>query len=534
MHPVLPSVSVQCPTLNPQPRVATMQECSGGGVWWRVTAAANGTPNMTPMRCPACGEDSVLDDVRFCPHCGSDIEVAEADATREISLTPRSPETTDPVEPSADPSSGVAEAEPAPGAGTSELPAGSPAALKAEVEDVARDLSISLRRAAVAGGWKDLSAAAAFAFLVSCACGAVLVLAAKLHLPSLGEGASAVSILSGIVMAGLGVLGAQIHIGDMTLSALPLGALALVVWAIVWGVGRYIREVDVSGPRESALEGAKVAVPLALICWLAALIFRVRADPDPAFVGAFSAAFAGALWGFVAGALGGLLAHVRPATRLREGLREMERASRPVYEGISAAGAMLVVMGVAVGGAALLWVIVGLIGAEDMVGKEVAAAGIYLIAFLPNIVASVATLALGAAVEVGAQVSAGGELVGRIQEVSLFDWKGDGETPWPLFLLLVIPLLSTVVAGFTARRRTSDHRRMWLILGVAAAIFALVLAELAALADARLGAGLVHERGIGVVAPRALMVVLLGSLWGLGGGLIGWKIAEAQPERPGE
>jgi hypothetical protein len=211
----------------------------------------------------------------------------------------------------------------------------------------------------------------------------------------------------------------------------------------------------------------------------------------------------------------------------------MERASRPVYEGLVAGGMMLGLAGVLLAAATLLWVIVGLLGATDMVGKEVAAAGIYLIAFLPNVIAAVATLSVGAAVELGARVTAGGELAGQIQDVSLFSWRGDGDAPWPLFLLLAIPLVATVLGGFAARRRTADRARMWLVLGVAAVAFAALLAEVSALADARLGAGLVHDRGLGVVAPRGWMVLLLGLLWGAVGGLLGWKIADAQPERSG-
>jgi hypothetical protein len=215
----------------------------------------------------------------------------EGDATRELSVSPS--DTAEREDPDA------------PSGGTRKLPAQEPVAPKvAEASEMARDLSHSVRRAAIAGGWKDLAVAAAFAFLVACACGAFLVLAAKLHLPSLGEGASPVAVFTGIVMAGLGVLGAQLHIGEVTVSALPLGALAVVVWSLVWAVGRYVREVDVTGPRASALEGAKVAVVLALICWLAALVFRVRTEPDPVFIGGWSALFAGGLWGLVGGALG--------------------------------------------------------------------------------------------------------------------------------------------------------------------------------------------------------------------------------------
>lgn len=475
------------------------------------------------MRCPNCGETPALAEARFCPHCGSALTSGEGDATRELSA-PAAGATEPPRSPEGKQSQ--------PQGATGKLPVEDAALPKVEeAGGIARDFSHSVRRAAVAGGWKDLAIAAGFAFLVASTAGALLVLAAKLHLPSLGEGASPIEVVSGVVMAGLGVLGAQLHLGEVTVSALPLGALGFVLWSLVWSVGRYVRQTDVVGPRAGALEGAKVAVPLALLCCLAALIFRVRTDPDPVFIGAWSALFAGALWGFVAGALGGLTAHASPVARLREGLREIEQASRPVYEGLVAGGLMLGLAGVLVAAATLLWLTLGLIGSSDMVGKEVAAAGIYLVAFLPNMIAAVASLSLGGAVDLGARVTAGGGVAGGIQEVSLFDWRGDADTPWPLFLLLLIPLLVTLLAGFAARRRTRVPGHMWWVIGTAAVVFALVAAELASLADARLGAGLVHERGVGVVAPRSWMVLLLASAWGILGGAIGWKVAEAQPER---
>jgi hypothetical protein len=142
-------------------------------------------------------------------------------------------------------------------------------------------------------------------------------------------------------------------------------------------------------------------------------------------------------------------------------------------------------------------------------------------AFAPNVVVSVVSVALGAPVEVGAQVTVGGRVVGPLKDVSLFT----GDLPWPALALLVIPLIACFVGGYSARRTTRIPQQGALVLGVAALAYAFVLADLAVLADARLGAGLVRSRGFALIAPNAVLVFLLALAWAAVLSYIGWWYA---------
>ena len=104
------------------------------------------------------------------------------------------------------------------------------------VADLVRSFPRVLRR----DGWIDLLVAAFFSFLVLIACGAVLVAAAKLQYGFLGETASALDVLTSIVMVGVAVLRVPLEIGDLSVSALPLGALAVVGYALMWSSARVV------------------------------------------------------------------------------------------------------------------------------------------------------------------------------------------------------------------------------------------------------------------------------------------------------
>ncbi len=182
------------------------------------------------------------------------------------------------------------------------------------------------------------------------------------------------------------------------------------------------------------------------------------------------------------------------------------------------------------GFAALVWIIVGLAKGVTPAGfgfGDALAALVYLAAFLPNVLVTIIALALGAPVEVGARVTFGGREVGPFGEWSLLDWGGD-PTPWYLFLLLAIPLLSCMLGGFSARRNAHDPPRWLPVLAGAAVTFAVPLTVVALLADARLGAGLVTGGGFAHVAPDALLTLVFGLLWADALGYIGWRVADAQ------
>jgi hypothetical protein len=184
----------------------------------------------------------------------------------------------------------------------------------------------------------------------------------------------------------------------------------------------------------------------------------------------------------------------------------------------------------------LLWIIVGLArGAQprSFDGGDALSALIYLVAFVPNVVVAILSLSVGAPIEVGAQVTFGGRLVGAIQDYSIFGWAG-GQAPAWVFALPVIPLLACVGGGAWLRARTGngedsmDPKRS---VAVAAVTFGAALFALALLGEARLGAALVSNRGVGLVAPNAWLVGILSFAWAAVGGLAGLYLSERNRRR---
>jgi hypothetical protein len=491
------------------------------------------------MRCPSCAAEIVDESPSFCPRCGTALTAStEGEATRELSAPPSevdsdAPPTTENA--AAEPDlAHPAEAEPESGAppdgGTvpiEEPPAQSPPTAR---PPLVRDFLASLRRAARREGLVDIVGAGGFSFLVLVACGAVLVLAAKLQYASLGNDSGSFELLSAVVIVALGSLRVPIAIGELTVSALPLGVLLLTGWAMTWAAARVVRRGGAAGRRAQVLDGMKVAVPFALCCWIAALVFRIRTEPTPVAAGAWGALLIPAVWGALFGALGGMRASKPLRRHATDAMRRLRERHSIFYEGVGAAGMMLgLTIGLALF-AAVLWIIAGLLEgrpAGDFGPAQAGAALIYLLAFGPNVIVSIITVSLGAPVEVGAQISSSGRMLGRLEEISLFDWGVSGP-PWYAFALLAIPVLSCVLAGFAARRNARVPGDVVQILALAAGVYALVLFEFAGLAEARLGAGLIRARGFGRVAPDAASVLLLAFAWAVVAGFVGWRIGDAR------
>jgi hypothetical protein len=147
---------------------------------------------------------------------------------------------------------------------------------------------------------------------------------------------------------------------------------------------------------------------------------------------------------------------------------------------------------------------------------------LYILAFLPNILIAIITISLGAPVLRGVQVGFGGEVIGNIERVALFQTK----LPGTAYLLLLIPACACFIGGFVARRwpeGSSDLRST--VLG-AAIVFAVALGLLAVLSDARLGAGLLSRRGVALLAPSALWTTLFAFVWAAALGALGWIASE--------
>ena len=490
------------------------------------------------MKCPSCGADIRDPDALFCPRCatslGSEDGVtttrigtldadAEADAdadTRDAVEPTRSLETVD--EAGSDPP--VA---PEPASENAPQDDAVPVTSKGAAAKLPR-LDVHGTRARLeASGWLDTAAAAGLGFLVLLAIGALLVVAAKLNFPDLGGGADPLGAFTAVVLAALGVLGIPIVVDGVAVSALPLGALVAAGAGFWWATTAQGRDSESRTLPEAVRRGARLAVPLALLCWFFAIVFRFRGD-HPVAADAGVALLAGAFWGAVFGIVAATarIESLRAVgARLLGGVRA--RSGR-TYEGVIAGATMLGITGVLALGAALLWIIVALLrgapgnhfGAGDALAYLV-----YLIAFLPNVVLVVITLSFGAPIEVGAKVDLGGRLVGPLRDYSLWGW-GQGE-PLPILLVLVvIPLVACVWAGVRATRRVEDSGAMLHVLLVASAVFAVTLTVLGAIGRLRL-AGISPGSGYAAVAPDPVLTLTLSFLASGVLAALGWKLAES-------
>ena len=397
------------------------------------------------------------------------------------------------------------------------------AEFEAPAERVYEEPSDNLFERVRAQGWLELVQAAALSFLVAMTAGALLVLAAKLNFPDFGSNGDVLSAINVVVLAGLGVLNVPIVFDGVAVATLPLGAIAIVVWLSVRWTASIVRPPEEL--RQAVLDGARMAVPFAALCWFCALAFRFGGT-HPVAADAGSAPVIGAFWGGLIGILGALRGRIgardawlafRTRTTAAFGLPPSALTTGGVMVG------SLALLGTA---ATLLYFIVVL--ARDAPGRyfdagDALAYVMYVIAFLPNIVAAAVTVAVGAAIDVGARLTLGGEVVGPIREYSVWTW-GKGDAPAALFLLFVVPLVAGAAGGVIARRIDPDVRSMAPALLIASGSTATVVALVAWIGRARF-AGVVRGGGYGAIAPDVVSVFVLSFLLlGLAGAL-GWQLA---------
>ncbi len=437
------------------------------------------------MKCPSCGSDVADPTALFCSRCGGALSTEEAEATEKFD-TPEA----------------AAGASP-----TTEVRTGqSSSPLVSEYADALRGRFLT--------SWLDPLAAACLAFLVLIALGALLLVAAKLQYPGFGAGANPIEVLSAIVILGLAILRVPIHVDQLVVSVLPLGALLAAGLGIAWATSVTIRAEH----SRRLLLGASVGVPFGVLCWLAALVFRFGGRSE-VFAGAWGSLFWGLLWGALFGALGTLRRSERRG--VIEAITAAGRGSA-IRRGVAAAGIALVAAGLLGGAATLLWVIVGLIrgapGPQFALGDAVAAF-VYLIAFGPNVIVTLTALGMGAPVYVGARVTVAGSAVGNVRRIWLL-----GDAPGYAGFLILIPAIACSMAGFWARR-VSSRDEIVPVIGTFALVFASVLGALAWLGEARLGASLLG-RGLAQLDVNAPATFALAVLWAALLGAGGWLLAD--------
>ena len=462
------------------------------------------------MKCPSCGAEIRDPEATFCARCGAPLRnegQPTGDPTRESATR------------------GGAESVPV------------------------RDFAIALGRSFTSGGWPQAAAAAALGFLSLLGLGALIVVAIVIN-GGLGPGLNAFEVLSAVVLFGESVMGVDIQatfVGPIegfqgfepaAFSMVWLGALLLFGYVLSWAVARSSAERGAQPPKRQALEGAKVALPFALYCLLAAWLFKVPGPESTLQAHAGQAFVIGAFWAAVFGALGGLQAE--GSLRLVSGrsMQWFKSKRRSVYEGMSAGGIMLGTTALSSGAAFLIIVIVALARNDLFDGLTIGGvvAGLIVLAFtLPNVLSLVASVSLGAPLTArfGAPI---GPLIGEpgfLGFDSLSIIGVGGRTSGALvYLLLLIPLLSCLLGGFSAYRHSLDRTKWIEVLGSAAATYAGVLALLSLLNGVTFEGGAALFGLTGRVAVNFFAVLALGLLWGAVAGFAGWKLAEVQESSP--
>lgn len=157
--------------------------------------------------------------------------------------------------------------------------------------------------------------------------------------------------------------------------------------------------------------------------------------------------------------------------------------------------------------------------------SDVVAAVTYAALFGPNMIVAVVALGFGSSISIGAQISTSGRALGPSVEYSLVEWQPHGP-PAVAFALLLLPLLSTLVAGYRARDTTVARADLIAGLRWAAPAVSLALFVWAAIAEARIGGDLLGTRGFARLAPDPWVLAFVTILWTAGGVWLGWSIAD--------
>ncbi|MFP5352639.1 MAG: DUF6350 family protein [Actinomycetota bacterium] len=366
--------------------------------------------------------------------------------------------------------------------------------------------------------------AAALAFLGLLALGAVLLVVAKLQYPRLGAGADPVEMLTSLVIVSLATLRVPVHVGELTFTLLPLGALAVIAWIVRWACRSTI---DNPTLRRTLWVG-----PLfGLIAACAAFAFRHRFDTDPIYAGAPSALILGSLWVALFAAWFFVTRSQTTIAFVRGSLDAVRAKSRPLWESTMVAGIMLGASSILALAGGLFWVIVSLLrggGPQQLDLGGLVAALVYVLAFAPNLVIAATTLSLGAPLRFGAGLTIGGRVRGNVRELSIAGADGVD----PSILMVLVPLVAAGLAGAWVARTSEKPDAPLPVLVRGAALFAATLTALAWLGHARLGAQLASEKGFGVVAADAPSVFTMALLWSFLGALAGWAAVRQRHRSP--
>lgn len=485
------------------------------------------------MRCPRCGQENP-EGARFCSSCGADLSVAPSESGQQVT----------------------------PPAGWQPMP---------ETPGPPRLPSGTAVRDFLTRGWNVALPWGVVAFVVMAAIGQVLAFAVASTADSPPATGTTVKIGALYFYAfhhvGLVADVSQIDLPADLASEFPLsggslkiGIALMLVTALVAFIhlraGRAVAEREEGGPLALGLHGLKAAVPYAVLSLVMSFLVSFRFDlPEPVGGGELTIkpSVPGAvLWtlaiGGIAAFLGGLLSRRAglagrgawgrwAAAALAGGGRMFGYAlvfafvgllvlaavkpqdTRDYFEGVAEAGArdgaILVAHHVLLVPNQSMWVLVPAMGRCDAASFSAVGVG-----------ASADFLCYGRfprSVEAGAVLS--GE--GTVPEAAEAPEADFGTAPAGYFLFLLVPLVSTVLGGTVAARRSSpDSRGQAAAAGaLAGVVYAALVAAGAVLANVTVNiSGSVGELTGGAraaVGPEVGMGTLIGLVWGIGGGALG-------------
>lgn len=365
----------------------------------------------------------------------------------------------------------------------------------------------------------ELASVAALIFLTLMVAAAVLLVAGKLQFPSLGAGAGPFDVLRAIGLIALATLGVTIDLDGLELNVVPLGALALVAGAAVTMSRQFVRS-----PARTASDISIAGLGLGLLALLGAFVFRFGGEA-PVSASPAGALVLGTGWGMLF--LGVAIAHSDP------GRIESRRLPALVADALPEAWRALKI-GVYGSLVALLCFLIARLAADPLPRSfglgDAAAAFIYLVAFVPNVLVAIFSLAVGATLDVGAQFDVGGRMVGPLRTISLWDWGNAAPVRW---LLIALPIVMSIAVGLRSAKKERTFNGVASLVVPTAVIVAVAVGAVAAIGDARLGAGLVRQNGVGLVAVNAGQAAALTFLWIAAGGIITASITQAIGRRRG-
>ncbi len=392
---------------------------------------------------------------------------------------------------------------------------------------VLEEFGAEVRRGVVTHGWDRAALAAAVGFAALLAMGAVLVLMAKLVLPGLGSDNGPVWFFERIVIAGLASIGIPVERGATTSSVLIIGSLLFIGWMLSWATRKIVASSGAMSVRERVAEGIKVAVPFALFCFIAALLFKAE-DARPALsVGALGALVIGLIWGALFGAIGGLRAH--GIGSLSDDARLWLRDRSMLRSGVVLGASMLKWLALLSSVALLAVLVIKLVFGDvtSLSAGEAVAFALALLLFFPNLVLGTAAFSLGAPIAVLARTIDG---TNAVSETSLFGWGAD-LAPVYAFVMLLIPLAAFAYAGYRASANRENPPIE--VLGTAAGVVAIVMLLAVWVTRVRIGAAFLGEGQFLVATAAPLATFVLGALWAIAGGYLGWRLGSGGSTKSG-